>query len=121
RGNNVDWLNIQFYEGGAIENGHSEDIATYYKESLAAPLLQLRATTGIAQPLHFLQPAFMPDAKPPQSLDFCERTLRAINGICASLHAGALDGVTLWEYKQVLPEIASWSRSLEETLIGRAG
>lgn len=111
RGNNIDWLNVQFYEGGLIENG---DIAGFYRNSLAAPLLQRRAQTGIANPLSFFTPLFEPEAKQP--LAFCQRTIAAIDRRCADLHAGRLTGVALWDYRQVAPQIADWSHGLEAAL-----
>ncbi|MGC9291912.1 MAG: glycosyl hydrolase family 18 protein [Acidobacteriaceae bacterium] len=120
-GNHVDWLNVQLYEGGKIGGGSSEEIASFYKTSLAVPLLQMRAQTGIAQPLHFLQPTFDPGSNPPQPLEFCAQTLRSIREQCAPLHAGALGGVSLWQYQQVQPGISAWSKGLEEALEQSAG
>jgi hypothetical protein len=111
RGNNIDWLNVQFYEGGMIENG---DIAGFYRDSLAAPLLERRAKTGIANPMNFFTPLFEPEAKQP--LAFCQRTLRLIDQRCADLHAGGLTGVALWDYRQIAPTIGEWSRGLQAAL-----
>lgn len=112
RGNNIDWLNVQFYEGGLIENG---DIAGFYRDWLAAPLLQRRARTGVANPMHFFTPLFEPDAQQP--LAFCQRTLALIDHRCADLHVGALTGVALWDYRQVAPTIGEWSRGLQAALM----
>jgi hypothetical protein len=119
-GNHVDWLNVQLYEGGKIGGGSSEEIASFYKASLAVPLLQMRDQTGIAQSLHFLQPTFDPDSQPPQPLEFCEQTVRSIREECAPLHAGVLGGVSLWQYQQVLSGVSTWSKGLEEALDLRA-
>jgi hypothetical protein len=112
-GNNIDWLNVQFYEGGVVGNG---DIAGYYRNSLAAPLIAMEKQTGISRPLHFLTPLFQPEAKQP--LEFCRQTIQAINDRCANLHAGRVDGVGLWDYRQVAPSIRNWSRGLEAALHG---
>ncbi|HET9088385.1 MAG TPA: glycosyl hydrolase family 18 protein [Acidobacteriaceae bacterium] len=110
-GNNIDWLNVQFYEGGQIENG---DIAGFYRDSLAAPL-KVRATeTGIANPMRFFTPLFEPEAKQP--LIFCQQTIAAINRRCADLHTGPLTGAALWDYRQVAPEMGDWSHGLEAAL-----
>lgn len=113
RGNNIDWLNVQLYEGGLVPGG---DIGGYYRDSLVLPLIQMRAESGIAVPLHFLAPLFQPEAKQP--LAFCVETMRAIDGRCADLHAGRLDAVALWDYRQVAPSIEPWSRGLEAALHG---
>lgn len=115
-GNNVDWLNVQLYEGGKIGNGSATEIASYYKESLVVPMMQARANTGIARPLGFLHPTFDPDSSPPQPLDLCAQTIRGIQQECAPLRAGALGGVSVWQYAQVLPEMAAWSAGLETSL-----
>jgi hypothetical protein len=110
-GNSIDWLNVQFYEGGLIENG---DIAGFYRDSLAAPL-KLRATqTGIPNPMSFLMPGFEPEAGQP--LAFCQQTIAAINRRCADLHMGKLKGAALWDYRQVAPEMANWSHGMEAAL-----
>lgn len=110
-GNNLDWLNVQFYEGGQIENG---DIAGFYRDSLAGPLLGRRAQTGIADPMSFFTPLFEPEARQP--LAFCQQTIAAIDHRCADLAAGRLTGVALWDYRQVAPKIAEWSHGLGEAL-----
>jgi hypothetical protein len=109
--NNIDWLNIQFYEGGIIEGG---DIAGYYRDSLAAPLIHMQQQTGITTPLQFLTPLFEPEAKQP--LAFCSRTMEAINRRCADLHAGKINGVALWDYGGVASSIRDWSQGLEAAL-----
>ncbi|MHB8302190.1 MAG: glycosyl hydrolase family 18 protein [Acidobacteriaceae bacterium] len=111
RGNNIDWLNVQFYEGGLVENG---DIAGFYCGSLAAPLLAARQQTGIATPLSFFTPLFEPEAKQPQ--EFCLRAIAGIDRRCANLHAGEITGAALWDYRQVAPNIADWSRGLHAAL-----
>ena len=110
-GNAIDWLNVQFYEGGLIENG---DIAGFYRDSLAAPLLGRRAQTGIANPMRFFTPLFEPQAKQP--LAFCQETIAAIDRRCADLNAGRLTGVGLWDYRQVAPKIDDWSNGLDAAL-----
>ena len=109
--NNIDWLNVQLYEGGLVPGG---DIAGYYRESLAAPLMQIRKQTGIHSPLHFLTPLFEPQAHQP--LAFCRQTIDAINQRCATLHAGRISGVALWDYHHIARSIGSWSAGLDATL-----
>lgn len=111
--NNINWLNVQLYEGGTVVGG---DNATYYKESLVQPLLPLQKKTRIQYPLDFLQPTFQPEAKPPQSMEFCRQALIGINALCATLHGGRLQGVSVWEYKQIASGIFAWSQSMEEAL-----
>ncbi len=113
RGNNVDWLNVQFYEGGVVVEG---TIADYYRTQLAGPLSTTPDQFGISQPLHFLTPTFEPQAKQP--LEFCQQTIAAINQSCADLQAGKLNGVALWDYRQVAPDINGWSRGLEAAFPG---
>ena len=115
-GNHIDWLNVQFYEGGAVAANDAAAIAAACKDSLVAPLLALRHQIGIPQPLSFLQPTFQPNTHPAQSLDFCAQALHAINSACAPLHAGTLRGVSLWEYKQLLPNLANWSSTMQNAL-----
>lgn len=110
-GNNVDWLNVQFYEGGIVENG---DIAGYYRDSLAGALTTIKMQTGIANPLHFFMPLFEPQAK--QSLAFCKQTIQAIDRRCADLHQGKINGAALWEYRQIASSIGDWSQGLEAVL-----
>ncbi len=110
-GNTIDWLNVQFYEGGLVEG---VGIAEYYRNSLAAPLLGLGKQAGILSPLHFLVPLFQPEAKQP--LTFCQQTIAAIDARCADLHAGKLNGVALWDYRQVAPSIGDWSTGLKGSL-----
>ncbi len=109
--NNIDWLNVQFYEGGLIAGG---DIAGYYRDSLAAPLIGMQSHTGVSSPLHFLTPLFQPEAKQP--LAFCQQTIQAIDRRCASLHSGTINGVALWDYRQVAPTIQNWSAGLDAVL-----
>ncbi len=111
QGNNIDWLNVQFYEGGVVPQG---SIADYYRTWLAGPLFAMRDRVGISQPLHFLTPTFEPKAKQP--LAFCLRTIAAINSRCADLHAGRVCGVALWDYQQVQSAIGAWSAGLESAL-----
>jgi Glycosyl hydrolases family 18 len=111
QGNNIDWLNVQFYEGGAVENG---DIAGFYADSFAVPLLKIQTQTGISRPLDFLIPLFEPAAKQP--LEFCHTTFHAIERRCAHLNAGSLGGVALWDYRQVAPRIRDWSDGLQSAL-----
>jgi len=110
-GNNIDWLNVQFYEGGLVANG---DIAGFYRDSLARPLAAIQTQTGVANPLHFFLPLFQPEAKQP--LAFCRQTIQAIDRRCADLHLGTLNGVALWEYRQVAPSIRDWSDGLTGAL-----
>lgn len=110
-GNNVDWVNVQFYEGGLVQNG---DIAGFYCDSLVQPMETMRAQTGIANPLHFLLPLFQPQAN--QALVFCTRAIQAIDRRCADLHFGSLNGVALWEYRQVASAIGEWSHGLETAM-----
>jgi hypothetical protein len=109
--NNIDWLNVQFYEGGVVTDG---TIAGYYCSRLAAPLAAMRAQVGIEQPLHFLVPTFEPAAKQP--LEFCRQTIAAINAECAGLHAGRVRGTALWDYHQIRQDIDTWSTGLRTAL-----
>lgn len=115
-GNNIDWLNVQFYEGGSVPNG---DIAGFFCDSIAAPLLQVQAHTGIARPMEFLVPLFEPDAKQP--IDFCRNTIRAIDRQCAHLDAESLNGVALWDYRQVAHKMRYWSDGLQSSLLQKPG
>lgn len=115
-GNNIDWLNVQFYEGGVVDGG---DIAGFYRKSLAGALVPLGGQTGIRNPVRFFTPAFEPEANQP--LTFCQQTIGAINGRCADLHSGYVSGVAVWDYRQVASSIADWSRGLEEALHSGAG
>jgi hypothetical protein len=115
-GNNIDWLNVQFYEGGAVDGG---DIAGFYCNSLAAPLQQMQSETGIDRPLEFLTPLFEPAAKQP--LQFCQQTIRAIDRRCAHLDVGRVNGVALWDYRQVAAKISEWSSGLQSALRGNSG
>lgn len=110
-GNNIDWLNVQFYEGGVVEGG---DIADYYCKRLVGPLAEMREQTGITQALSFFTPTFEPAAK--QSLEFCQQTVAAINLRCADLHAGKVSGVAIWDYAQIASSIGDWSRGLVAAL-----
>ncbi|MGC1783281.1 MAG: hypothetical protein WA708_12230 [Acidobacteriaceae bacterium] len=116
RGNNIDWLNVQFYEGGAVEGG---DIAGFYCDSLAAPLKQMQSETGIVRPLEFLTPLFEPAAKQP--LQFCQQTIRAIDRRCAHLDVGGVNGIALWDYQQVAAKISEWSSGLQPALPSELG
>lgn len=107
-GNNIDWLNVQFYEGGIVAGG---DIAGFYRNSLAGPLTKMKIQIGIANPLHFFTPLFQPEAKQPP--EFCRQTIEAIDRRCADLNAGVLNGVAVWDYRQIAPSIDNWSRGLE--------
>ena len=110
-GNNVDWLNVQFYEGGIVGEG---SIADYYRTQLAGPLKDKANQFGISRPLHFLTPTFEPQAKQP--LEFCQQTIAAIDQSCADLQAGRLTGVALWDIGKLRPTIDDWSRGLEAAL-----
>ncbi len=112
RGNNIDWLNVQFYEGGVVNGG---EIPGYYRDSLTIPLMKMKGQSGVEKPLPFLAPLFQPQAKQP--LEFCRQTIAAINQQCASLHAGRVNGVAIWDYKQVSSAIHEWSIGLESALI----
>lgn len=111
RGNNIDWLNVQLYEGGAVEGG---DIAGYYRDSLVKPMMKIVPQTGIAKALPFLTPLFEPAAKQP--LAFCRRTIAAIDARCADLHAGRVRGAALWDYDQIARSIGDWTQGLEAAL-----
>jgi hypothetical protein len=108
-GNNVDWLNVQLYEGGAVKNG---TITGFYKDQLVASLVAKSNSTGIAAPLSFLSPTFEPDFHQP--LQFCQGTLRDIAKACRA--AGRLDSVGLWEYGQTKARTRDWSQGLAESL-----
>ena len=111
QGNNIDWLNVQFYEGGVVPQG---SIADFYRTILAGPLFSMHDQVGISQPLHFLTPTFEPQAKQP--LEFCQQTLAAIHARCADLHVRQGNGVAIWDYQQVESAIGQWSTGLEAAL-----
>ena len=111
QGNNIDWLNVQFYEGGVVSQG---SIADFYRTRLAGPLVAMREQVGISKPLYFFTPTFEPHAKQP--LAFCQRTIAAINSSCADLHAGQLSGAALWDYQQIESAIGAWSAGLQSVL-----
>lgn len=108
-GNNVDWLNVQLYEGGAVKNG---TITHFYKDQLVDALAAKTKSTGIANPLDFLSPTFEPDFHQP--LEFCQGTLRDIAKACHE--TGRLDSVGLWEYGQTKARTADWSQGLAGSL-----
>ncbi len=108
-GNNIDWLNVQLYEGGAVKNG---TITSFYKDRLVAGLVAKSKSTGIATPLDFLSPTFEPDFH--QSLEFCQGTLRDIANACRTV--GRLDSVGLWEYGQTKTRTLDWSQGLTASL-----
>ncbi len=108
-GNNVDWLNVQLYEGGAVKNG---TITSFYKDQLVASLVAKSKPTGIAAPLDFLSPTFEPDFHQP--LEFCQGTLRDLAEACRA--AGRLDSVGLWEYGQTKTRTSEWSQGLARSL-----
>lgn len=113
QGNHIDWLNVQFYEGGQVTEG---SIADYYRAKLAGPLWEQRDRFGIMQPLHFLTPTFEPAAKQP--VQFCRETLAAIDARCADLHGGRLNGVALWDYHQIATRVEDWAGGLQSALNG---
>jgi Glycosyl hydrolases family 18 len=108
-GNNIAWLNVQFYEGGAVKSG---TIADFYQKELLANLVPKAKATGIARPLDFLLPTFEPSFHQP--LEFCQRTLHEIAQ--ASKATGRLTGAGLWEYGQTKQNTGIWSKGLAETL-----
>lgn len=111
RGNNVDWLNVQFYEGGQIDHG---TIAEYFCDSLLSPLMRQNGTLGIAQPMDFLVPLFEPRAKQP--LAFCQKTIRAIDRRCGITAKAHVSGAGLWDYDQIARKITEWSNGLHSVL-----
>ncbi|MGA7411778.1 MAG: glycosyl hydrolase family 18 protein [Bryobacteraceae bacterium] len=108
-GNNIDWLNVQFYEGGAVKN---ETITSFYKDQLVAGLAAKSKSTGIDNPLDFLSPTFEPDFHQP--LAFCQSTLRDLTQACRA--NGRLDSVGLWEYGQTKAHTRDWSQGLAGSL-----
>jgi len=110
-GNNIDWLNIQFYEGGVVVG---ESIADYYRERLAGPLARLHARARVAKPIEFLTPLFEPSAKQP--LSFCRQTIASIDARCADLHSGRVNGAGLWDYSQIRTSIGDWSAGFASAL-----
>lgn len=108
-GNNVAWLNVQFYEGGAVKSG---TITGFYKDQLATSLAAKSRSAGIADPIDFLSPTFEPDFHQP--LEFCQGTLRGISKACHQ--TGRLDSVGLWEYGQTKAHTRDWSQGLAESL-----
>lgn len=113
QGNNIDWLNVQLYEGGAVTG---MTIPDFYRSRLVAPLEASQAASGVRRPLRFFTPLFEPHAN--QQLEFCRKTIRAIDASCRSLNAGSVDGVALWEYRQIASAIDRWSSGLQGVLRG---
>jgi hypothetical protein len=112
QGNNIDWLNVQLYEGGAVTG---MTIPDFYRTRLVTPLEASQAASGIRRPLHFFTPLFEPHAEQP--LEFCRKTIRAIGKCCAGPQAaGGVDGVALWEYGQIASAINTWSSGLQGVL-----
>jgi|GEM_PF-5311640 len=110
-GNNIDWLNVQLYEGGVVRG---QSIAAYYRKWLAGPLVGMRASSGVARPLEFLTPVFEPQAQQP--LAFCRQTIKAIDAGCADLHAGRVNGAGLWDYSQIANSMGDWSEGFSSAL-----
>jgi hypothetical protein len=121
RGNNLSWLNVQFYEAGDPKFGLDAGakparIPEFYQRELLVPLWRARAATGIARPWERLVPGFEPRYH--QTLAFCEQTLRSINDEVTSL-AGvstAAGGVFVWDYAQIAARLPAWSAGLERAL-----
>lgn len=111
RGNNVDWLNVQFYEGGQIDRG---SIAEFYCGALLSPLMRQKSTLGVEQLMDFLVPLFEPAAKQP--LEFCQETIRAIDRRCGCTTSGHISGSGLWDYDQIARDITEWSNGLHSVL-----
>ena len=110
-GNNIDWLNVQFYEGGAVTG---MTIPDFYRTRLVAPLMAAKGAADVRRPLYFLTPLFEPHADQP--LEFCRNTIRAIDASCRSLNAGSVDGVALWDYEQIASAMDRWSSGLQGVL-----
>jgi len=110
RGNNIAWLNVQFYEAG---DPKPLSIPAFYRDQLVRPLLARRAATGIARPWEALIPGFEPRYH--QNLAACEQTLRALNRALAP--QGPVGGVFLWQYGQIAPAVASWGAGLRQALL----
>lgn len=110
-GNNIAWLNVQFYEAG---DPKPVSIPDYYKNELVLPLLARQNATGIARPWGALIPGFEPRYH--QDLDFCRQTLLGINRAIAPM--GRAGGVFLWQYGQIASSAADWGSGLEQALGG---
>lgn len=110
RGNNLAWLNVQFYEAG---DPKPTSIPEFYRNQLVRPMLDQRAATGIARPWEVLIPGFEPRYH--QNLPVCEQTLRAVNRALAPW--GLVGGVFLWQYGQIAATLETWSAGLQRALL----
>lgn len=113
RGNNIAWLNVQFYEAG---DPKPDTIPDFYQRELITPLWQQRARTGVARPWERVLPGFEPRYH--QTLDVCEATLAGINRAIAP--HGPAGGAFLWQYGQIARDVNAWGRGLGAAL-GRSG
>lgn len=121
-GNNISWLNVQFYEAGdplsakapAIwgQPARAETIAGFYQSELLQPLLAARGSNGLEHPAQALAPGFEPRYH--QDLSFCAATLREIVEETAAW--GPPAGAFLWEYGQIANEVEAWGREMERGL-----
>lgn len=121
-GNNLSWINVQFYEAGdpmspkapAIWQVASapQSIAAFYQTELLQPLLRRRAATGLSRPWEALAPGFEPHYH--QDRAFCAATLREL--VHQSAACGPPAGVFLWQYGQIAADILAWGRDLERAL-----
>ncbi len=121
RGNNLSWLNVQFYEAGDPKFGldagaRPATIPEFYRSELLEPMWRGRTATGVARPWERLIPGFEPRYR--QTLAFCEQTLRQVNrGAAALAGAGATaGGVFLWDYQQIAAHLPAWSAGLGRAL-----
>lgn len=122
RGNNIAWLNVQFYEAG---DPKPESIPDFYQRELITPLWQQRARTDIARPWERVLPGFEPRYLMHNSglgaravLAECEATLAAINQVIAP--RGPAGGAFLWQYGQIAHDVSAWGRGLRSALDRRA-
>ena len=110
RGNNIAWLNVQFYEAG---DPKPTSIPEFYRDQLVRPMLTQRASTGIPRPWEALIPGFEPRYH--QSLPVCEQALRALNRTLAPW--GSVGGVFLWQYGQIAATVGTWGAGLQQALL----
>jgi len=108
-GNNIAWLNVQFYEAG---DPKPQPVAAYYRDQLLQPLLDGRRGTGLARPWEALALGFEPHYH--QNLEACEATLRAVRRATAG--SGPPGGAFVWQYGQIAHEVKQWGTGLREAV-----
>lgn len=110
-GNNISWLNVQFYEAG---DPKPQSIPDFYRTQLLAPLLASRAATGLAAPWQALAPGFEPRYH--QDLAVCTADLEQI--LASTAAWGPPAGAFLWQYGQIAGALGAWGAGLRRALAG---